>query len=248
MLIPRVDMMDVIERKMPSLTRGRSLFGSPMIATDRIGVTTAACVFVFENGGQRSLRFKRPRKRWLKKVNVSVVVRSPSLSSSGAFSTGNFIASTCHELFDKNIVSGYINTEVSNGSPAYTGQTRDGFHTWRFDVMMSYTFDEYPVYYGAAADGVRDALFITSLPSTAMVSNKTISYAVDAQLTENIFYAIPTSFADRESPIFKFGAMVGGFTKTIESPIMVDVDGVQTPYDLWVSDNVGLGAGVVTVL
>lgn len=99
------------------------------------------------------------------------------------------------------------------------------------------------VYYGAAAaPDTIDSAFILKLTKN-LQGSKGKTFTVNATAGQNIFYAIPTRYG---TPAFKVGGFDGGFGKaaTIE---FTNASGHTESYDVWKSDNTGLGNTTVVV-
>ena len=99
------------------------------------------------------------------------------------------------------------------------------------------------VYYGLLEDGaVIDSAAVLSL-TRELRSNKTKTFTVNAGASERIAYAVPTRYG---SPNFNVGGFDGGFKKaaTID---FTNASGYTEKYDVWLSDNTGLGSTTVKV-
>lgn len=99
------------------------------------------------------------------------------------------------------------------------------------------------VYYGAAvAPETVDSAFVLKLTKT-LQGGKGKTFTVNAAEGESIFYIIPTRYG---TPAFKVGGFDGGFTKltTIQ---FTNASSYTESYDVWKSDNTGLGSTTVVV-
>ena len=101
------------------------------------------------------------------------------------------------------------------------------------------------VYYG-----VLDTDTDISDPSTVILSltrklqsSKAISFTVTAGDSESIVYALPTRYG---TPSFTVGGFEGGFSNVVTVDF-TNASGYTESYDIWVSDNVGLGRTTVKV-
>lgn len=101
------------------------------------------------------------------------------------------------------------------------------------------------VYYG-----VLDTDTDISDPSTVILSltrklqsSKAISFTVTAGDSESIVFALPTRYG---TPSFTVGGFEGGFSK-VGAVDFTNASGYTESYDVWVSDNVGLGSTTVKV-
>lgn len=98
------------------------------------------------------------------------------------------------------------------------------------------------VYYGAAASGAIDNSFLQSL-TKSLQSGRGKSFTVTANAGQYIWYACPTSYG---TPSFKVGGFDGGFSK-VSTLDYTNVNGYTTSYQVWRSDNTGLGTTTVSV-
>lgn len=99
------------------------------------------------------------------------------------------------------------------------------------------------VYYGAAvAPETIDSAFVLKL-TKALQGGKAKTFTVNAASGESIFYIIPSRYG---TPAFKVGGFDGGFTKTATIQF-TNSSGYTESYDVWKSDNTGLGNTTVVV-
>lgn len=99
------------------------------------------------------------------------------------------------------------------------------------------------VYWGVAADQASfDSAFILGL-TKGLQGSKAKTFTVNAAAGQHIYYAIPTRYG---TPGFKVGGFDGGFAKagTID---FTNASGYTESYDIWKSDNAGLGNTTVVV-
>ena len=97
------------------------------------------------------------------------------------------------------------------------------------------------VYCGVAEDKSSfDSSFILGLTKT-LQGGKAKTFTVNAGSLQHIYYAIPSRYG---TPSFKVGGFEGGFAKaaTIE---FTNASGYAENYDIWKSDNPGLGSTTV---
>lgn len=93
------------------------------------------------------------------------------------------------------------------------------------------------VYWGVAEDKSSfDSAFILGL-TKGLQGSKTKTFTVNAGAAQHIYYAVPSRYG---TPSFKVGGFEGGFAKaaTIE---FTNASGYKENYDIWKSDNPGLG-------
>lgn len=99
------------------------------------------------------------------------------------------------------------------------------------------------VYWGVAEDKSSfDSTFILGL-TKGLQGSKAKTFTVNAGASQHIYYAIPTRYG---TPAFKVGGFDGGFAKvgTID---FTNASGYTESYDIWKSDNSGLGNTTVVV-
>lgn len=99
------------------------------------------------------------------------------------------------------------------------------------------------VYWGVAADQASfDSTFILGL-TKGLQASKAKTFTVNAAAGQHIYYAIPTRYG---TPGFKVGGFDGGFAKagTID---FTNASSYKESYDIWKSDNAGLGNTTVVV-
>lgn len=103
------------------------------------------------------------------------------------------------------------------------------------------------VYYGVLEDGaVLDSAAILGLKKE-LQSGKTLTFTADAGASQRIAYALPSALPSRYgTPNFNVGGFDGGFTKaaTVE---FTNASEYMESYDVWLSDNTGLGSTTVKV-
>ena len=87
-----------------------------------------------------------------------------------------------------------------------------------------------------------DSAFILGL-TKGLQGSKAKTFTVNAGAAQHIYYAIPTRYG---TPAFKVGGFDGGFAKaaTID---FTNASGYEESYDIWKSDNPGLGNTTVVV-
>ena len=87
-----------------------------------------------------------------------------------------------------------------------------------------------------------DSAFVLTL-TKGLQGSKAKTFTVNAGAGQHIYYAIPTRYG---TPAFKVGGFDGGFSKagTIQ---FKNASGYTESYDIWISDNAGLGNTTVNV-
>ena len=99
------------------------------------------------------------------------------------------------------------------------------------------------VYYGVLEDGAEvDSNAILTL-TRKLQSSKGLTFTANAGATQRIVYALPTRYG---TPNFKVGGFDGGFS-LVKTFNFTNASGYTESYDVWMSDNVGLGSTNVTV-
>lgn len=99
------------------------------------------------------------------------------------------------------------------------------------------------VYWGVAENKESfDSAFILGL-TKGLQGSKAKTFTVNAGAAQHIYYAIPARYG---TPAFKVGGFDGGFAKaaTID---FTNASGYTESYDIWKSDNSGLGNTTVVV-
>lgn len=100
------------------------------------------------------------------------------------------------------------------------------------------------VYWGAIADGATiDSAAVKKL-TRELRGNKSITFTVNAGAGQRIAYAFPTGYTG--TPVFNVGGFEGGFSKA-KTFLFTNASGHTESYDVWLSDNVGLGNTTVKV-
>ena len=150
-------------------------------------------------------------------------------------------------------------TDVAKGqdgqypkSLALTGQglTKDRTYTLvatdargaKSTKTASVTF-RYKAYWGVgAADATVDSAFLLGLAGSALTSSKARDFRVTAGAGQRIFYAVPSSLG---TPSFFVGGFEGGFSKA-KTFDHTNASGGTASYDVYVSDNAGLGDTAVS--
>lgn len=96
---------------------------------------------------------------------------------------------------------------------------------------------------GVAASGQTGASFILSLPGH-LQSGKPDSFTVNPSSSQKIYYATRSAFGLCK---FTVGGFTGGFARTQQGVSVTNSNGATENFDLYESDNVGLGATTVGV-
>ncbi len=101
------------------------------------------------------------------------------------------------------------------------------------------------VYYGVLDTGtdISDPSAVILSLTRKLQSSKAISFTVTAGDSESIVYALPTRYG---TPSFAVGGFEGGFSN-VGTVDFTNASGYTESYDIWASDNVGLGSTTVKV-
>ena len=98
------------------------------------------------------------------------------------------------------------------------------------------------VYTGAKPSGSIDSAFVLGLSKT-LQGGRAKTFTANAGVGEYIWYACPVSYG---TPNFNVGGFDGGFSKMATFDF-TNAPGYTEPYQVWRSDNDGLGATTVKV-
>ena len=85
---------------------------------------------------------------------------------------------------------------------------------------------------------------INNLQNSFLGSSRNATITVDAAVGDYILYAFPSSFG---SPTFSVGGFAGGFHRIATNVAITNQFGISLNYDIWQSDNSGLGSTTVVV-
>lgn len=100
------------------------------------------------------------------------------------------------------------------------------------------------IHYGAAASGtLTDSFLLSTLTGHELSETRELSFSVNAGANEYIWIALPVSYG---APRFTVGGFDGGFTSQ-GTFIHTNNLSYRTQYELWRSDNKGLGEVNVTI-
>lgn len=152
------------------------------------------------------------------------------ITSQSITNIGDLAADVREATYNKYITSKTVFTlTVSDGKSSAT-------------KALTYDFG-YNVYWGAASSGTYNSAFINSLSSKAITTNRKRDITVNAGSNQYIYYCIPANFG---TPTFHSGGFEGGFelAGTISHTY---ASGYTTNYNIWKSDNSGLGNTTVNI-
>lgn len=130
-----IDVLNVIDSTVGSLTKGVNLFAGPTRDYSLNSAIPHRAVFVLADGGDIS----RPIKGTADERHpfVSIRVRSDPESSSGAFQAGQVLAREVYDATDQSPPPGYIDSRNLGSQPAYIGPDDDGHHEWLITVSLT---------------------------------------------------------------------------------------------------------------
>lgn len=101
------------------------------------------------------------------------------------------------------------------------------------------------IYYGVIdSSATLDDAAILGLSGYNLQSDRNMTFTVNPKSNQHIIYALPTSY---DTPTFTVGATSGGFYKAYTIEEFENRSGHIESYDIWLSDNVGLGETTVIV-
>jgi hypothetical protein len=224
-----------IDAALPELQLGQNLFVGPVRAADESGGIEHQAVFVLTTGGL----FSEPLRHTGKTIyRPSVQIRIRSGMEVGAFQCGQDLANRIFYTVDQNPPADLCETRSFDSQPSYLGLDDDGHHEWSINVGVLMVVQVQDVYWGLGAAGGSGEAFVLALSNSARLTSRNKDFPITAGAADKIYYAIPQTFG---APTFTVGALPGGFFLA-DSPT---VNGIA--YDLWESDNIGLGAVTVSV-
>lgn len=99
------------------------------------------------------------------------------------------------------------------------------------------------LYHGVGAAGQTTAAFILSLTG-ALGTSRVTTFTDTAGSTQKIYFACRAAYG---TPSFTVGGFSGGFTLVSSTIAVTNTQGITENYQLWESDNLGLGTTVVGV-
>ena len=150
------------------------------------------------------------------------------------------------QSFDGTVVANDVRTMSLTNKNITTDQTYSLVVTdERGAINGAYTYITFynGVYYGVVDSGATiDSAAILKL-NRKLQGSKGITFAVTAGAGKNIVYAIPSRYG---TPNFNVGGFDGGFSK-VSTINFTNASGYAENYDVWVSDNAGLGSTTVKV-
>lgn len=145
-----------------------------------------------------------------------------------------------------------VDVDVSARSKAFTGLALTGNKTFNLSVTDERGATDSAstaisflngVYYGVLESGAEvDSAAILAL-TRKLQGSKGITFTANAGATQQIVYAIPTRYG---TPNFNVGGFDGGFAK-VKTFDFTNASGYTESYDVWLSENVGLGSTTVKV-
>lgn len=106
----------------------------------------------------------------------------------------------------------------------------------------SVTFYNGVYFYAAAKPPSYNNLFIINM-TRSLQGNRAKTFTMNAGADQYIYYALPVRYG---TPVFKVGGFEGGFSK-VDTLDFTNRSGYTESYDIWCSDNSGLGHTTVVV-
>lgn len=240
---PGVDVAIKLDEQLTALDYGVNLFDGPVRDyTDDGGVPREAVFCLPDDGDPNTAFVDGDLKTGIFKPGVTIWIRSKPHDYEG----GRQLARDVMLAIEKYPPTNWIEARVRESFPSYVDEDEKGHHYWIVRVILltddtTLEASKITLYYGIGAPAQTGEAFITSLASVQHFNRKT-TFTVDAgDNVDNfkIYYAAPEGAG---APTFEVGGFAGGFFLA-EDGVLVG----GTPYDLWESDNVGLGVTTVTV-
>lgn len=99
------------------------------------------------------------------------------------------------------------------------------------------------VYYGVLNDGAEVTSTAVLALTKKLQGSKALTFTANAGATQRIVFALPTRYG---TPNFNVGGFDGGFAKA-KTFNFTNASGCTESYDVWLSENVGLGSTTVKV-
>lgn len=130
-------------------------------------------------------------------------------------------------------------TTAINKDTTFTLTVSDGKKTASATTKVAFVNG---VYSGVAEEQTVNNAFILKL-SRSLQTGKAKTISVTAGVNQYIWYALPTRYG---TPSFNVGGFDGGFSK-IQTISFTNASGYTENYDVWRSDNAGLGTTTVKV-
>ena len=184
----------------------------------------------------------------LNPLNISLSINPSTAERGSTVSTINFSWS-----YTRNIRSQTFNgeqLEPSVRSKTYTG-TVTANKTFTLSAVSttgqtksqnaSITFLN-GVYYGASSKTTYDSAFVLSLTKT-LSDSRSRTITVTAGAEDYIYYCVPSRLGNCT---FSVGGFTGGFSK-VTTISVTNTHGYSENYDIWKSDNKGLGTTKITI-
>lgn len=206
--------------------------------------------------GLSSNDFTNEYKKIVDDLNYKPIAINSFANNRNTVEMGSTIADvTLNWSYSKTPKSAKLDNEtldVSLTSKALTGQSITTNKTWTLSATderdktvtktTAITFVN-GVYWGVAENASSfDSAFILKLQK-GLQASKGKTFTVNAAASQHIYYAVPTRYG---ACAFNVGGFDGGFTKagTIE---FTNASGYKESYDIYKSDNAGLGNTTVKV-
>ena len=144
---------------------------------------------------------------------------------------------------DINIKSYKVTENITKDSDVKSWVVRgyDGTNYCSGTVSISFTD---ALYWGVSNQNTYNSAFINSLSNKELSFTKSKTITVNATAGNFIYYCLPTSYG---TPKFTIGGFEGGFTK-IQTINYTNVYNYTTSYDIWKSNNSGLGNTTVNIV
>jgi hypothetical protein len=182
-------------------------------------------------------------------VEVSQTVNAPAFTATYNRTPGTAVLTDSQGNTPKNVIatptaftSNFNFTKNTFGATVvFTLTSMDGYGVTK-TANTTYTWAQ-KTYHGVAAAGQTGQTFIKSLTGVLGTSIG-FSFTDNAGPTQKIYYASRAAYG---TPTFTVGGFAGGFTLVSNSIAVTNNFGFTENYQLWESDNLGLGSTTVVV-
>jgi hypothetical protein len=182
-------------------------------------------------------------------VEVSQTVNTPAFTASYNRTPSSAVLTDSEGNTPKNVIatpnsfSSNFNFTKNSFAAAvvFTLTSTDGYGVSK-NTTTTYTWGQ-KTYHGVAAAGQTGQTFIKSLTGVLSTSIG-FNFTDNAGPTQKIYYASRAAYG---TPTFTVGGFSGGFTLVSNSISVTNTYGFTENYQLWESDNLGLGSTTVVV-